>query len=600
MRIKFLSVREPLAASVLNTTKMFLTFATFALVAMTIWFQHRYLLAVPAGDDVFDRLKFYDAGSSLRRLAMYFLSAHNEHRITTTRLLSILDEIIFHGKEYVQVFCSNLFQITSAVVCFIAIFRDKTKTMLLTERLFLFSPLLLLFLNPSYFYTLFFPFQVQHAIMALLCVLAAERISAASSLKEGPRINDRQIWLPLLGLAIVASFTLGNGPFILLAAAACSVIFRWRLRITVILIVLALTQLTIVLLTTTSVGSGSNNISQILRFSAMYWGSPFMRYAPWPGGYETYSNAPHLAMVIGMAVFGVGVFFGLWRLIRPGFGGPTAAFGLVILMIVIATGLAAGHSRVQFGIMEAGNKKYASFAALGWVGVLAVFTGVSWEFFPHWRTVSGWFYMAVLVLLLPISATAYNRETHIWQKFSERNWEAAIAAVYKINMRDPLFNISHTPAEIASYVRYAEMANSGAFAQFRYKWGDDAPTIFSQMSDVHCRGSAQDVTVIPVVDRENVFDVPGTPAMIRGWSWMDQDFSPAQTVLAVDSTNKVVGLARTTRTSEIAEEWLGQKFGQNVGWYGFARSSDLSSLRFYAISADDKSYCSLGTVGVTR
>jgi hypothetical protein len=592
---------EELMKQIRDVTMLFAAFIVFMLVGKTIWFQINHLFAMPAYDDVFDRVKYYDARASFRGLVGYFFSHHNEHRIVTTRLISIFDELVFQGMEYTQVFCSNFFQLCSALVCFVAIFRDEINKMPLNRKLFLISPLLLLFINPTLLCTLIRPFDVQYTIMILLCVVAAERISFASTFEGGPRFTNGQFWIPLLLVAFIATFTLGNGPIILLAAAVTSFILRWRLKFIIVLSALAIVHLALVLYTTTAVGTSTHDIIKILKFAAVYWGAPFMRFDPWPSGYITYANSTYLAAFMGMVFFAIGAFFGACRLFKPNFGGPVAVFGLVILIIVIATGFAAAHSRAQFGIMEGANKKYSSFASFGWVGVLTILIAVSRHyvarrFVPSINGLTG----LVLLILLPISFMAYDRETHIWQKASERNWEGAIAAVYKINVRDPLFNFSHDPEEIKKYVRFTEASNVGAFAQIHYKWGDDALTILSSMKEVSCRGSAQDLAVIPQVDRLNVFDVSGNPATIRGWTWMDGDHAPATTILAVDSTNKIIGLGRTTRTGEIAEEWLGQKFGRNVGWFGFARSDSLSSLHFYAIGADDRSYCALGTIGNTR
>lgn len=70
-------------------------------------------------------------------------------------------------------------------------------------------------------------------------------------------------------------------------------------------------------------------------------------------------------------------------------------------------------------------------------------------------------------------------------------------------------------------------------------------------------------------------------------------------MIAVDPKNRIVGLARTTRPGEIAEEWLSQKLGRDVGWFGFARVEE-TPLRFYAISRNGRHYCALGGIGDVR
>ena len=52
----------------------------------------------------------YEAIQNPRQLIAYFFSANNEHRILTTRLITVADEYLFSGKEYLQVISANGFQ----------------------------------------------------------------------------------------------------------------------------------------------------------------------------------------------------------------------------------------------------------------------------------------------------------------------------------------------------------------------------------------------------------------------------------------------------------------------------------------------------------
>jgi hypothetical protein len=81
---------------------------------------------------------------------------------------------------------------------------------------------------------------------------------------------------------------------------------------------------------------------------------------------------------------------------------------------------------------------------------------------------------------------------------------------------------------------------------------------------------------------------------------MDEDRQPPGTIIAVDSRERIVGVARITRTSSRAEEWLGQKLDQNAGWFGFARLTEPPPVMFFALSRDGKRVCALGGVGNVR
>ena len=80
---------------------------------------------------------------------------------------------------------------------------------------------------------------------------------------------------------------------------------------------------------------------------------------------------------------------------------------------------------------------------------------------------------------------------------------------------------------------------------------------------------------------------------------MDEAQAPPAFVIAADSANKVVGVARITRPSDAAEEWLGQKLDRNLGWFGDARFEGQPDLAFFGLSPDGSSFCRLSGVGET-
>lgn len=581
-----------------NYIKLVLSFCAFGLVGATLYFEAHNLFAMPLFDDMFDRLRMYRSLGDTITFIKYLFAPHNEHRILTTRLLALLDEDLLGGKEYVQVTSSHVLQFLSSLLAYHAFSRVACEKLTIGARVLLYSALVLLFINPNFLYTLLVPFQVQHAIMEMLCVLAALMVSGASEKEDGPALTDWRFLVSLLALAVVASFTLGNGPVILLTAAACAIVLRWRLTTTLALIALAMIHTALVFGTTEFVGQKSYAIAKVLNFALVYLGSPFLRFDPWPASYATYATSHGFATAAGAVVLATGVVFALARLFKPGLGGSLAVFGLALIVIVIASGLAGGLSRAQFGLLEGGNKKYASFAALGWVGCLAIYISLLRAWFVSWSIAVEAVSVVALLLLVPLSAIGFEREARLWQKETERNWEAAIAVLLKVNT-PALNDIYQPPTEIADYVRFVDPLNRGVFAQFRYRWGDDAPQAFARMRATTCRGSAQDLMPIPSADRPNVFDANGAPMKMNGWAWIESDHAPAATVIAVDPKNHIVGLAKTTRPSETAEEWLSQKFDRDVGWFGFARVEE-TPLRFFAISRNGRRYCELGGVGDVR
>jgi hypothetical protein len=572
------------------------------IVAATVAWQWRHSFAMPIYDDLFDRLRFYRAITSTRDLLTYLISTHNEHRIATTRLIAIADELFFSGREHTQVIATNIFQFASAYAVYRVFIADLGRDAELSRRLFIGFSTLLLFINPNFFYTLVVPFQVQHAIMALLVIIASSVMSRATTFGM-PVSGQIHLVSRLVAIAVVATFTLGNAPAILISATATAVILRCRLTLVVALVVLAFAHTVIILTTTGGVGAKTLDVLKIGYFALIYWGAPFLRLDPWPSNYATWGWSDHLGIYLsagfGAVVLLTTVAFGSIRLFKPGLGGRVAIFGFMILVAVVVTGLAAAYSRAEFGILEGANKKYASFAALGWVGVLAIFTGIVRE-----QLTGAWsdtpVFASFLAIVLPLSTLGYMRETRIWQKEIDRTWEGGLAVFLHINDPTYLHDIYTDESELRKYIVYVEPRKRGIFSYFPFRWGDEAKIVLATRRPMGCRGVVERVDPIPAQDLTHIFQSPGTPEVISGWAWMDKNHEPPETIIAVDARDRIVGLARTTRASASAEEWLGQKMNQNVGWFGFARPIEPSPLTFFGLSADGKGFCALGSLGSVR
>ena len=251
-------------------------------------------------------------------------------------------------------------------------------------------------------------------------------------------------------------------------------------------------------------------------------------------------------------------------------------------------------------MLEGANKKYASFAALGWVGVLAVLTGLAQEWRKYLGRPVSLVFALFLMTVLPLSVLGYMRETRIWQVMIDRNWEASLAVLFHVNDRNWLGNLYGDDPGLRKYVGYIESRGRGIFSELPIRWRDDAAPLLTKGTPTSCRGGAERLDPVPVADLATIFDYTDTPMIMSGWAWMEADHAPPATIIAVDGQQRIVGVARMTRTSASAEEWLGQKFDQNVGWFGFARLNPPQSVSFFALSGDNKHFCALGGVGNVR
>jgi len=570
--------------------------AALGLVGATLLWQVFHHFLSPIHDDIFDRLRYYRAvQDGFSQVLSYLVTGHNEHRIFTTRLVEILDEYIFSGREYLQVILSNLIQLGCAVLCFSRMRKNDDGVI---GALFLFSVLALCFINPNFFYTLVVPFQIQHAIMTLLVIGAALLCSAPASDSPPPGIETRFI-LMLLLLALVATFTLANAPVILISAASASLVARRPKSTTLILMTAAALHTLVMLVTTAKVATTTNDIGLLFKFGFLYWGSPFLRFEPWPAPFATWATSYELATALGAIVFATAVIFGLLRLLKPGLGGTVALFGFAILVAVIVTGFAAGHSRATTGLLEAANKKYASFAALGWVGVLAILVGICRQ--TSKTSLSTNLVLAgFAALVLPLSLSAYPRETRVWQKMIDRNWEAVSAAAMGVNAKIWLPELYTDGQNLKAYLDFVEPKRRGLYSFFPFRWGDDVKTVLASRFEVRCRSQVGTLDLINPVDLADVFQGPGKAAKVSGWTWMTDEHAVPQMIVAADAQNHIVGAALVTRRGEKADEWLGQRFSENLEWWGFARLTEAAPYSFYALSADNRKFCSLGHVGDVR
>ena len=575
--------------------------AVLVLVGATAIWQTQHVFPMPIHDDMFDRLKLYRTAASPISLLEYLISAHNEHRILTTRLIMILDEKFAGGREYIQIVATNLVQACCCVLAYRAVTTSQAEgAWSLTTKTLAFITFAISFINPNFLYTLIVPFQLQHAIMAFICLVAAVLMSNASD-KHIDRLSGTRLLIALLALSIVGTFTLGNAPAILIAVAVTAVILRWHPAFIGLLSLLATAQTILVLLTTTSVGSRSYDFAAIVKFVLLYLGAPFFRFDPWPAPFVSYWSPPiDLTAAFGLLIVLAGVVFGLARLLRPGFGGRAGVFGLFILMIVVITGLAAATSRSQFGVLEASNKKYASFAALGLVGFLAISIGVALESVRLRPLTLPVLFSAFLLFLLPVSFLGYEREGRIWQKMVDRNWEAASAIFSKVGHRAALREIYTDEPSLVEYVGYIEPRGRSIFSRYTFRWGDSINDELGRRRETACRSEVQSLDQISPTDLTDVFHMPGKSMTMLGWTWMTTERAPSETVVAVDSSSRVVGIARTTRASSRSEEWLGQKISVDIGWFGYVRMIDSSALAFIALSHDGSTYCKLGSVGQVR
>ena len=574
--------------------------AALLIVALVFVWEGQHSYGIAAYDDIYDKLKLYrTSGNTLATFRQVF-ALHNEHRIATTRALMVADEWWDGGRETIPIIVSNALQCLGALLCSFAVLRRFSGRLPASgEALFLGGLISLMFVNPNLLETLDLPFQVQHAIMGFLAVLTAWQVAASV---DGPR-GTRAAYLllaRLVALAVVASVTLGNAPVLLMAAFVAAVLFRWGWWVALALGVLAVVHAALTVATTPGVGAATRDLGAILDFTVVYLGSPFLRIMAWPAGAVTWAAPMLLAKVAGSVVLALPSAFALLQVFAPRRGRALAAFGFTLCAVVIVTGLAAGYARSQFGVEAASDKKYASFAALSWVGCLVLAIALARESPRLMRPFAAGVVLASYLVVLPASIVALDREEGIWGDFMNRNWLAATAVFAGVGDRYALQAIYSEPPLLLEYATDIETRGRGVFARYSFRMGDPLSAITARAVEVPCRSEVEGVDAVQGDDLAYPVKVQATPLKVRGWTWMTSLREPADAVVVVDAQDRVAGLAHAISVSPRAALWLSQLSVQQLGWAGYAVSDAVHDLRYFAISHDGKAFCVLGKQGDVR
>ncbi len=570
------------------------------IVAVVFFWEGQHSYGIAAYDDIYDKLKLYrTSGDTLATLRQLF-ALHNEHRIATTRALMVADELWDGGREAIPIIVSNALQCLGALLCSFAVLRRFSGQLPApSEALFIGGVITLMFVNPNLLETLDLPFLVEHPIMGFLVVLTAWQIGANV---DGPR-SARTSWFLVarfVALALVASVTLGNAPVLMVTAFAAAVLFRWGLRITFVLGALTAFHAVLTIATTPSVGATAKDVWAILDFTVVYLGSPFLRIMAWPAVAVTWATPLLLARIAGTIVLALPCAFAFVQACAPRRGRSLAAFGFVLCTAVVVTALAAGYARSQFGVEAASDKKYASFAALGWVGSLALLIAMARELPRLARPAADALVLASYLVALPLSVAALSREEGIWGDFMNRNWLAATAVYTGVGDRNALQAIYPEPPLLLEYATDIETRGRGIFARYPFRMGDPLSAVISRAVEVPCRSEVEDAAIVPNGELAYPLRASGIPVKVHGWTWMTPLREPADAVVAVDSADHLAGLAHAVSVSPRAALWLGQSSTQQLEWVGYAVSDAIGDLRYIALSRDGRAYCPLGKQGDVR
>ncbi len=161
----------------------------------------RFSLNIPKWDDfaVIARVQDFFQDNSRWSFWENFFNQHNEHRIVLTRIIGIIDHLIFNQLNLIHLqFIGNLFLL---VICFIFFYFSHSKSL----KSILVLPFLLVFLNLSHWENLYWGMAViQNIGVVLFSLLACVSYIQSSN----------KIFWPII-FSFISIFTSGNGFFII-------------------------------------------------------------------------------------------------------------------------------------------------------------------------------------------------------------------------------------------------------------------------------------------------------------------------------------------------------------------------------------------------
>lgn len=505
--------------------KMFL-FSFIALAALTVGLSIagglRWYTPVPYWDMWIGYLGFYVQLAQEGNISWW--SQHNEHRIVLGRMLFWLDLAVFQGRVYLLIIVNYLLiSMTSLLFCRMLKERLPAEKDHFTQKIFYCIIISLLF---SWMQrdNLIWGFQGQFILAQLLPLLAFYLLHRAfkSELKSKPLF----FLACLTGVSAVLS--MANGvltlPFMTLFAVLLRM--RWQ-RICLLLLLSAVSTILYFYNYHAPAHHGSlkselfNNPTGLFQYLLLFIGGPVY--------YLTGKVSDLLSQLAGVFLIVSSVYFAVRAIKKP----SSSSLPLALLFFLLYFGgsaLAAGGSRLSFGLDQALTSRYQTPALMGWLALLILYAPFITKAINNKPK-----QVLAILLLIPLSVLPTQIEALPTQQDTLfEGWLAVLALELGIRDQQQISFVSSPSAELHKVTEIAVAKNLSVFNHPIIK---NVRQLMGKTVNPHtpyqCQGSIDSIASIKGVNQYK---------RISGWIYQADNKTPPE-IIHILSNHHVIGYA---------------------------------------------------------
>jgi hypothetical protein len=546
---------------------------------------------VPFGDMIQALGSVMALSDGRQGLVTHLLLPHNEHMMTTSRPLFLLDMWVGGGKGYLLVGL-NLLTLTavaagSALVAWLA-----TAGQPLARRLVFAALAAGLWLNAHQLMNLNWGFQIAHFLMAALGFAIAVLMAITDVTTD--RATARRALLLVGVMIVLAGLTIGVGLVAGPVALTVAILLRWNWRRLAVIAfptvaVIALYVVHVRLLDAATQAGTVRDPLALAQFIVLFMGGAFLRLTEWPSNFPFWLGFRLAGFAFGGIILAVGAAAFVIRLRQPRTGGAIVTIGLVAIGMALGAAVLGAGGRVAAGVNEAANQKYATISMLGWVGALFIVMGFLPRLQARWPRSLDLAIPATAVVLLAFVTYTQVREYAIFGKWNARLQESATAVQFRAGDAE-YYNTLSFDAERLETVDAGLLRGLGK----SYHSGprpQPGERLSPLLISAGCFGGVDSITPVPSPR-------PGSgPAFrLQGWSWIVPERRPARWLVVLNAADEVVGLATPTRRHPIVDELVFAQISafEPAGFFGFIAPRGTGAYRVIGLTADKRRGCAMG------
>ncbi len=498
---------------------------------------------------------------------------HNEHRILFPRIFLLTDWFLFRGTSAFVLFSMLLLQGAHAWIFIgeVSQWRDVSREIRLTTM----AILVALFFSGAHLDNFTWPLQI-----SFILVSYAGTISIYSLIRYGEISGgvEGQGWMWLAGCiagGVVATYSLSNGILIWPVLLATGLMNRIRPRILLLVgIVFGITA-TAYFSHYQFVDQHTNVFDSLKRpVDLLYYASSYLAIPV--------SRIHHTAgAVVGLAAM-LALAWEIFRHLRRR-ASRVMALSLGVMVYITAGAWATALGRLSLGLPDTALR-YATPVCIFWACGLLVALEEARAAGPSPAGMAAALSAAITGLILtivPLHLENIRSAMQIAQ--SARATELALRAdVEAKDQIDPIFP-DRTRLGFGM-VDVLRAHHRSIFAGNAIAAGNPLGGDFHVVGRDRCQGRWEWTKALEGSGR------PGDSAM--GWAWDSGAGRPPKTVLFLDQSRVIRGLAEFTEAREDVAVVRHDRRMLSSGWFGFTRHA--AGIRAYALLADGRSLCELG------